>query len=99
MFQVIADGTPRVSSPWSETYTVEVSTTDDLFHTLKTMWGPTALRSDTDSTEQLVWCLHEVYVTCYFCYMLFNTHLYLHIILLRGLQVPMVLEYDYIPHT
>jgi hypothetical protein len=26
---------------------------------------------------------HAVYVTCYFCYMLFNAHLYLYIILLR----------------
>jgi hypothetical protein len=26
---------------------------------------------------------HAVYVTCYFCYMLFNDHLYLHILLLR----------------
>jgi hypothetical protein len=63
---------PRSSMPWPDTYVVEVSTTDDLFHTLKTMWGPTALRSTTDSTEQLVWCLrhmrsmlHVISVVCY----------------------------------
>jgi hypothetical protein len=52
MLQTIADGALRASRPWADTYTVEVSTTDDLFHTLKTMWGPDALRSVTDSTEQ-----------------------------------------------
>jgi hypothetical protein len=49
MLQVIADGALRASRPWADTYDVEVSTTDDLFHTLKTMWGPAALRSVTDS--------------------------------------------------
>ena len=52
MRQTIADGVPRPSRPWTDTYSVEVSTTDDLFHTLKTMWGPASLRSVTDSTEQ-----------------------------------------------
>ena len=65
-------GVPRSSRPWAETYAVEFSTTDDLFHTLKTMWGPVTLRSVTDSTEQLVWCLmhmrsmlHDISVICY----------------------------------
>ena len=72
MFQVLADGAPRTSTPWTDTYSVEVSTTDDLFHTLKTMWGLAALRSVKDSTEQLVWCLmhmrsmlHVISVICY----------------------------------
>ena len=72
MFQTISDGDPRVSRSWSDTYVVEVSTTDDLFHTLKTMWGPVPLRSTTDSTEQLIWCLihmwsmlHVISVICY----------------------------------
>ncbi len=61
----------RDSMSWTDTYTVEVSTTDDLFHTLKTMWGPVSLRSVTDSTEQLVWglmhlwsMLHVISVMC-----------------------------------
>jgi hypothetical protein len=69
MLQVITDGAPRASRPWADTYTVEVSTTDDLFHT---MWGPDTLRSVTDSTEQFVWCLmhmwsmlHVISVICY----------------------------------
>jgi hypothetical protein len=72
MLQAIADGAPRASRPWADTYVVEVSTTDDLFHALKTMQGPAALRSTTDSTEQLVWCLmymrsmlHVISVICY----------------------------------
>ncbi len=72
MLQVIADGAHRASRPWTDTYTVEVSTTDDLFHTLKTMWGPDTLCSVTNSTEQFVWCLlhmrsmlHVISVICY----------------------------------
>ncbi len=60
MIQTITDGTPRDWRTWSDTYDVEVSTTDDLFHTLKTMWGPVVLRSVTDSTEQLAWCLIHI---------------------------------------
>jgi hypothetical protein len=61
MIQAIVDGDPRASRPWSDTYVVVVSTTDDLFHALKTIWGPDALRSVTDSTEQLVWCLMNMW--------------------------------------
>jgi hypothetical protein len=53
-----------------------------IFQDISTMWGPPTLRSVTDSTEQLVWCIFLVCVTCSFCYMLFNSLLYLHIILL-----------------
>jgi hypothetical protein len=112
-------GVPRSSRTWTDTYDVEVSTTDDLFHVLKTMWGPAALLSTTDSTEQLVWCLihmwsmlHVISVICYLTRICSlggvgglgirtltldtETSLYTED---RGLQVPMVLEHDYIQHT
>jgi hypothetical protein len=83
MLQVIADGAHRASRPWTDTYTVEVSTTDDLFHTLKTMWGPDTLRSVTDSTEQFVWCLlhmrsmlHVISVICYLTHICICTSYY-----------------------
>jgi hypothetical protein len=102
------------------------------------MWGPVALLSATDSTEQLVWCLlhmwsmvHVISVICYLMCICICTSYYCELVvglraqfytLLevcggwelgcltldtetslyaedRGLQVLMVLEHDYIPHT
>ncbi len=59
---------------------------------VSTIWRPLPLTEDngrtvspcstTVCTEQLVGCLMDiqVYVICYFCYMLFNAHLCIHII-------------------
>ncbi len=110
MLQVIADGAPRASRTWSETYVVEVSTTDDLFHALKTMWSPVVLRCVTDSTEQLVWCLMHMRSMLHVISVIRGDGgLGIRMLTLvtesslhtedRGLQVPMVLEHDYIPHT
>ena len=63
---------------------VEVSTLNDLFHTLKTMEGlMTSFHHGLDGTVGRVSYTHVVYVICYFCYMLFNAHLCMHIIPLR----------------
>jgi hypothetical protein len=99
ILQVIADGVPRSSRPWAETYAVEFSTTDDLFHTLKTMWGPVTLRSVTDSTEQLVWCLmhmrsmlHDISVICYLTRICICTSYYCEMVVGLRVQIYTLLE-------
>ena len=90
---------PRSSIPWTDTYVVEVLTT----------WRPLSHTEDNvrtyctsfrhGSTEQLIWCLIHMRVGGMGIRMLTidtKTSLYSEV---RGLQVPMVLEHDYIPHT
>ena len=82
MVQVVAKGGLAPRCPGAGTCVVRASTTRRPGARIEDGEGAAAPRSATDSTEQWVWCFyaHAVYVICYFCYMLFNVHLCMHII-------------------
>jgi hypothetical protein len=87
LLQTTANGGPDPQAmTWTDTYDVVVSTTwrplphtEDNVRTCCTSF----LHDSTPGTVGLVSYTHEVYVTCYFCYMFFNTYLCMYIILLR----------------
>ncbi len=64
------EGVPVPRDPGKTRRMFKFRQPDDLFHTLKTVKGLLRLvPSRTPQSSGMMFHVHEVYVTCYFCYM------------------------------
>ena len=70
MLETITNGASDPRCPGQTCLLFKFRQPDDLFHTLKTVKGLLRLvPSRTPQSSGMMFHVHEVYVTCYFCYM------------------------------